>query len=128
MLKNMSLKTRIFFLVTMVVIVSFVTVIWVVSSRTLQLAEKDAFDLAHETAEKYKNEIKAELQGSRVTAETLATVLETLKKHGLTDRDMMNDILRSALAKKDYITAFCVAYDPDALDGLDKQYAGQKPA
>lgn len=111
MFKNMSLKTKIFFLVTLIVVAASVTVIWVVSIKTLKLVEKDAFDLAQETAEKYKNEIKAELQGSRVTAETLATVFETLKKHDLTDRDMMNDILRAALAKKDYITAFCVAYD-----------------
>lgn len=128
MFKNMSLKTKIFFLVTLVVIVSFLTVIWAVSARTLALAEKDAFDLAQESAEKYKNEIKAELQGSRVTAETLATVFETMKRHNLTDREVMNDILRFALVKKDYITAFCVAYDPNALDGQDEKFAGQLPA
>jgi diguanylate cyclase (GGDEF)-like protein len=124
----MSLKTRIFFLVTLVVIASFLLVIGVISGKTLQLAEKDAFDLAQETAEKYKNEILAELQGARVTAETLATVFETLKNHDLTDRGVMNDILGAALAKKDYITAFCVAYDPDMLDGKDAEYAGQEPA
>ena len=128
MLKNLSLKTQIFFLVTAVVIAAFLIVTWVVFNKTVQMAEKDAFELAQETAERYKNEIKAELQGARITAETLATVFETLKTHGLTDRNMMNDILKSALAKKDYLTAFCVAYDADALDGLDKQHAGQKPA
>ncbi|GHT45938.1 hypothetical protein FACS189454_06260 [Planctomycetales bacterium] len=90
------------------------------------MAEKDAFSLAQETADKYKNEIIAELQGARITAETLSTVFETLKDHQLTDRTMMNDILKNALAKKEYITAFCVAYDPDALDGNDKNFAGKK--
>jgi signal transduction histidine kinase/DNA-binding response OmpR family regulator len=91
------------------------------------MAKKDAFSLAEEMAEKYKNEIKAELQGARVTSETLKTVFETLKDHNLTDRDMMNDILRNALAQKEYITAFCIAYDPDALDGKDGEYAGHEP-
>lgn len=127
MLKNTSLKTQIFFLVTLVVVAAFVVVTWVVFNKTAQMAEQDAFRLARETAERYKNEIKAELQGARITAETLATVFETMKARGLTDREMMNDILQSALAKKEYLTAFCVAYDPDALDGKDKQYAGQKP-
>ncbi|MDR1947068.1 MAG: response regulator [Desulfovibrio sp.] len=92
------------------------------------MAKKDAFSLAQETADKYKNEIKAELQGARITSETLSTVFETLKDHDLTDRKMMNDILKNTLAKKEYITAFCIAYDPDALDGKDKQFAGEKPA
>jgi signal transduction histidine kinase/ActR/RegA family two-component response regulator len=126
MFKNLNLKTKIFFLVTAVVIVSFLAVTWIVSTRSIEMAKKDAFSLAEETAERYKNEIKAELQGARVTAETLATVLETLKDHDLTDRQMMNDILRNALAQKEYITAFCIAYDPDALDGKDLQYRGRK--
>ena len=127
MFKNISLKTRFFFLVTAVMVVSFLAIAWIVSSRSLEMAQTDAFNLAEETAERYKNEIKAELQGARGTAETLATVFETLKTHDLTDRDMMNDILKNALVQKEYITAFCIAYDPNALDGKDEQYAGKKP-
>ncbi|MDR3322572.1 MAG: response regulator, partial [Synergistaceae bacterium] len=114
-------------LVTAVVVVSFLAVTWIVSTRSIEMATKDAFSLAEETAEKYKNEIRAELQGARVSSETLAFVFETLKEHNLTDRKMMNDILKNALAQKEYITAFCIAYDPDALDGKDTLYAAQKP-
>jgi diguanylate cyclase (GGDEF)-like protein len=128
MLTNLSLKIKIFSLVTAVVVVSFLTVTWVVSDKSIKMAKTDAFNLVEETAEKYKNEIKAELQSARITAETLATVFETLKDHNVTDRKVMNDILKSALEKKDYITAFCIAYEPDALDGKDKHYAGQQPA
>ncbi|MDR3280538.1 MAG: response regulator [Synergistaceae bacterium] len=128
MFKNLNLKTKIFFLVTAVVVVSFLAVTWIVSNRSVEMAKHDAFSMAEETAEKYKNAIKAELQGARVSSETLASVFETLKNHNLTDRDTMNDILRNALAQKEYITAFCIAYDPDALDGKDAFYAGQKPA
>ncbi|MDR3254430.1 MAG: response regulator [Synergistaceae bacterium] len=126
MFKNLSLKTKIYFLVTAVV-VSFLALTLIVSNRSFDMARKDAFSLADETAEKYKNEIRAELQGARVTSETLATVFETLKNHDLTDRDMMNDILKNALAQKQYITAFCIAYNPNALDGKDEEYAGKKP-
>ncbi|MDR1378633.1 MAG: response regulator [Synergistaceae bacterium] len=128
MFKNLNLKNQIFSLVTAVVVVSFLAVTLIVSDRSVKLAKKDAFSLAEEMAKKYKNEIKAELQGARVTSETLATVFETMKDHNLTDRDMMNDILRNALAQKEYITAFCIAYDPNMLDGRDERYAGQKPA
>lgn len=127
MFGNLNLKTKIFLLVTPLVIVSFLVVAWVVSSRSIEMAKSDAFSLAAEIAEKYKNEIKAELQGARVTSETLAAVFETLKSHDLTDRDMMNGILQNALAQKEYITAFCIAYDPDKLDGKDAFFAGQGP-
>jgi signal transduction histidine kinase len=124
----LSLQTKIFALVSAVVIVAFVALTLIVSGKTYEMAKRDAFNLARETADKYKNEIIAELQGARVTAETLSAVFETLKTDGLTDREMMNDILRNALAEKEYITAFCIAYDPDALDGKDAQYAGVGPA
>ena len=127
MFKNLDLRTKIFLLVTPVVVVSFLAVAGIVSSRSIEMAKNDAFSLATEMAEKYKNEIKAELQGARVTSETLTSVLATLKSYDLTDRDMMNDMLKSALAQKEYITAFCIAYDPDELDGKDALYAGQEP-
>ncbi|MDR2440424.1 MAG: response regulator [Planctomycetaceae bacterium] len=127
MFTHLSLQTKIFFLVSIVVIVSFSILTMIVSNKTFEMEKKDAFSLAQETADKYKNEIKAELQGARITSETLATVFEALKDNNLTDRKMMNDILKNTLAKKEYITAFCIAYDPDALDGKDKEYAGQKP-
>ena len=127
MFSKMKLQAKIFFLVTLVVVASFLTVIMIVSRRSIDMAKKDAFSLAEEMAEKYKNEIKVELQGARVTSETLASVFETLKNHGVTDRAVMNGILRNALAQKEYITGFCIAYDPDALDGKDVFYAGKKP-
>jgi signal transduction histidine kinase/CheY-like chemotaxis protein len=127
MFRNLKFRLRIFVLVTLVVVVSFLAVTGIVSSRTITMAEKDSFALAEEMANKYKNEIKAELQGARVTAETLSTVFETLKDHNFTSREMMNDILMNALAEKEYITAFCIVYEPDALDGKDAHYAGKKP-
>ncbi|MDR3277348.1 MAG: response regulator [Oscillospiraceae bacterium] len=121
------MKTKIFFSVIAVVAAAFIAVTWFVSNRSIGMAKNDAFSLAEESAEKYKNEIRAELQGARITAETVATVFETLKDYDLTDRDMMNDILKNALGKKEYITAFCIAYEQDALDGKDALYAGQGP-
>ncbi|MGL4942840.1 MAG: ATP-binding protein [Thermoguttaceae bacterium] len=125
---HFSLRTKVFLSVLGVVAVSFAVLTLIVSQRTFDMAKHDAFSLAQESADKYQNEIRAELQGARITAETLATVFETLKAMSLTDREMMNSILKNALAKKEYITAFCIAYDPNALDGNDTAFAGVKPA
>ncbi|MDL2313560.1 response regulator [Desulfovibrio sp. OttesenSCG-928-C14] len=123
----MSLQTKIFLMVMGLAVVSFLVLTTTVSQKTVAMTRADAFKLAEETADKYKNKIMAELQGARITSETLATVFEALKANQLTDRKMMNDILRNTLAKKEYITAFCIAYEPNALDGKDRAYAGKKP-
>jgi len=127
MLNNLSLRKKIFTFVTTVVVATFLAVIIIVTYMNTRLAQEDAYRLAEEMADKYKNEIKAELQGARVTSETLAMVFGTLKEHELTDRDMMNDILKNALMQKEYITAIAIAYSPDALDGRDAEFAGQGP-
>ena len=49
-MKNINLKTKIFFLVMAVVVVSFLAVTWIVSNRSIELAQKDAFNLAGEMA------------------------------------------------------------------------------
>jgi len=127
MLNNLSLRKKIFIFVTTAVVAAFLAVILIVTYMNTRLALSDAYKLAEERAEKYKNEIKAELQGARVTSETLAMVFGTLKEHELTDRDMMNDILKNALMQKEYITALAIAYAPDALDGRDAEFAGRSP-
>ncbi|MDR3108616.1 MAG: response regulator [Planctomycetaceae bacterium] len=126
MFQNLSLRIKLFALVSTVVVATFLALTTIVTNRSVELAKNDAFNLAQETADKYSNQIRADIQGARITAETLATVFSTLKDHNLTDRTMMNDILKNALVNKEYITAFCTAYDPDALDGKDKDFASKE--
>ena len=55
MFNSLNLKTKIFFLVTVLVVVSFVIVTMIVSHKSIDVAKKEAFILAEETAENYKN-------------------------------------------------------------------------
>ncbi|MDR0521825.1 MAG: response regulator [Planctomycetaceae bacterium] len=132
MFRSIRLRTKIFSLVSLTVLTAFSILTAVISSRTFEQVKTDAFNLAQKTADKYCNEIRAELQGARVTAETLAGVFESLKDLNITDRNVYNTLLKHALAEKEYITAFCVAYDPNALDGKDAEFQNKtaegKPA
>ena len=49
MLANFSIRTKIFFLVTSVIVVSFVILTTIVSYRAFERAKRDVFNLAHET-------------------------------------------------------------------------------
>ena len=127
MFRNLSFKVKIFTVITAIMVIAFMAVSWIVASKSVEMAKQDAFVLAQVRAEKYKNEIMSQLQGARTTAETLSSVFETMKAHNITDRDVMNDILQRTLARKESITAFCIAYEPNALDGKDAKYANKGP-
>ena len=127
MFNAVSLRTRIFILVTSVVIASFVAVIWLISQTTITMAERHAYNLAHEIADRYSNEISTELQGARITSQTLASVFEALHGNGLTNRNLIDAIVKNVLAKNEYITAFGTIYEPNALARKGKQLAGAKP-
>ena len=126
-LNTIGLKTKIIVLVTSVVIASFVAMIWLITQTTIGMAKRHAFSLAHEIADRYRDEISTDLQEARVTSQTLAAVFEALRDNDLTNRGIMNAILKHTLAKNEYITAFSVIYEPNALDGQDKLFAGVKP-
>jgi len=78
MITNLSLKARIFFMVSAVVIISFLTLNLTVYKRNIKIVERDAFVLAEEMAERYKNEIRAELYEARESAETLEIALDIM--------------------------------------------------
>ncbi|MDL2232047.1 response regulator [Ruminococcaceae bacterium OttesenSCG-928-L11] len=127
MLKKMSLRMKLFALITVVVIITFSIVSAIVSYRSIEMARVDAFSLADEMSAKYSYEIRSELQAARVTSESLMTVFKTLIERGEADRDTLNAILQNSLRQKEYIISFCVAFEPDKLDGKDAVYAGQYP-
>ncbi|MDL2228894.1 cache domain-containing protein, partial [Treponema sp. OttesenSCG-928-L16] len=127
MLKKMSLRMKLFVLISLAVVITFSLVSWIVSYRSIEMAKEDAFSLADEMSAKYSYEIKSELQAARVTSESLMTVFKTLIERGDADRDTLNAILQNSLWQKEYIISFCVAFEPNKLDGRDAEYAGQYP-
>src|SRR5258705_3120968 len=54
----------------------------------------------------------------------LATVFSSLKTLGLTDRGLLNEILRRVLMANSGLLGVWTVWEPDALDGRDKFYVG----
>ncbi|MDL2268176.1 response regulator [Desulfovibrio sp. OttesenSCG-928-G15] len=127
MLKKLSFRTKLFIPIMLVVVITYSCAIILVSNQSAETAKEAAFMLADEISAKYSYEIKAELQGARVSSESLMIVFKTLIKNGTADRETLNDVLRNALLEKQYIISFCVAFEPNKLDGKDALYAGQFP-
>lgn len=127
MIRKMNLRMQLFTLISLVIVITFIIVSYIVSYRSIEMAKDDAFLLADEMSARYSYEIKSDLQAARVTSESLKTVFETLIERGQADRDTLNEILKNSLKQKKYIISFCVAFEPNKLDGKDAQYAGQYP-
>jgi len=118
---------KLFVLITLIVTITFGIVSAVVSHKSMEMAKKDAFLLADEMAAKYSYEIKSELQAARVSSESLMIVFKTLIERGEANRETLNATLQNSLKQKEYIISFCVAFEPNKLDGKDAEYAGQYP-
>ena len=127
MVQSMNLRMKLFLLITLIVTITFSVVGLVVSYRIMEMSREDALSLADQMAAKYSYEIKSELQAARVSSESLMTVFKTLIDRGEADRDTLNAILQNSLKQKKYIISFCVAFEPNKLDGKDAEYAGQYP-
>lgn len=127
MVQSMNLRMKLFLLITLIVTITFSIVGLVVSYRSMEMSREDALSLADQMAAKYSYEIKSELQAARVSSESLMTVFKTLIDRGEADRDTLNAILQNSLKQKKYIISFCVAFEPNKLDGKDAEYAGQYP-
>jgi DNA-binding CsgD family transcriptional regulator len=60
------------------------------------------------------------------TARDLANVLISLKALGVTDRWILSDILKATLEKHSGYWGVWTIWEPDALDGRDREFANQK--
>ena len=54
----------------------------------------------------------------------LAIVLSSLKTFGLTDRGLLNEIMRGVLLANSGLLGVWTVWEPDALDGRDAMFAG----
>jgi methyl-accepting chemotaxis protein len=76
-------------------------------------------------ANRYAQQVGAELGRNIEVARTLAKTFETLKAKGITDRGVYEAVLGDELAAHPAILATWAAWDPNAFDGKDKAFAGK---
>lgn len=76
-------------------------------------------------AQNYQTRIETELNNSARVAQILASMLETRSKIAPNDqRRYYNDVMKKLLLKNPQIYGIWTCWEPQAFDGMDKQYAG----
>lgn len=122
MFKFRRLKTKIVVLIGTAVLISLVTTIAVVTTKSSSMAVEAAFIEAEEMANRYGNGVRAEIEVSMNTARALSQMLEAMKKTGSSDREEVNHILRTVLEKNPNFVGVWTCWEPNAFDGKDKEF------
>ncbi len=109
-----------------------------VSKRVGDLLEQEAKRNLATLAANQAAVVQSALEENLVTARTMAKVFEVVREHmtrlaakdGIPNpsRDILNDILRRVLENNPSFLGAYSAWEPDALDGHDKDFAGKTDA
>ena len=126
-----SLQTKIMFLAGACLLILAAVIIFysaramktgAVNARTAAI--RDAQQYAAAVAEKQVNFIRGKLETALNTARTLAQTFSGLKaENRQISREQANLILKTVLAGNPESVGICTAWEPNAFDGLDAQYA-----
>ncbi len=94
---------------------------------TKAIVEDDGRQIAELVGTLTAREIETSLDVAIGVARDLAHSFEALKARGSTNRDDLNAMLHHALARAPELLGVWTAWEPDALDGRDADFAGAAP-
>lgn len=124
-MKDLKLRTHMMLSIGIITFLAFAVTIAFVSFRTGKAAEDEAMDKAKEIANRYGNSVQAEIEIGMDTVRAIARAFEGIKKSGIVaDRKMMDAIIAQVLQDNSDIIGMSSCWEPNALDGLDNEFAG----
>ncbi|WP_088189427.1 methyl-accepting chemotaxis protein [Desulfosporosinus sp. FKA] len=124
-LRDLRIRNKILLSTGLVVVLSFVCVIFLVSLRSVEMAKTSSFEMASHMADEYSNQVKNELSVPMDTVRTLASSFEGMKVTNNTNRTTMNAMIVNVLQGNPSFLANWSVWEPNALDGNDANYQNQ---
>ncbi|MBM9616281.1 hypothetical protein JWJ90_18605 [Desulfobulbus rhabdoformis] len=128
MLASMKLRTKMLLFICGVAFLSFSATIVIISGISTKNAEKDAFRLVMETANKSSTEVRSEIDKAVIAANTLSEMLSAIDSSEHTvSRAMVVDMLHSvAVIHNDFFGVWAV-WEPNTFDGRDSSMDVNQP-
>ncbi|HEX8606045.1 MAG TPA: methyl-accepting chemotaxis protein [Pseudoduganella sp.] len=127
-LNRLSLNARIGIAATSLVILSLALVAAVTGTYNRDSAEAAAMRLAQSSAEAAAATLAGRIETNFAAAATLAgTVGASLASGHNLSRDQVDDAVQAVLRGSQDLMGTSVTMEPNALDGKDAEFAGQKP-
>ena len=128
MLHSLSLRAKILLPFIILMLAGFAVVVGYNSWAMRQHDLEQGVENARLQAAVLSTSINKTLNDGLSTTQTLTSTFETLRRSHVVNRDMLNKILARQLENHAGLLAVWTGWEPDALDGRDSEFAGQKPA
>jgi PAS domain S-box-containing protein len=120
--KNFDLKAKILVSISLITLLSFSLVIYIVSMKSGEAAKASAYQIARESADKNEVYVKADLETAMVTVRTLSYTFQEVKLSQQTSRETINKMLLQVLKDNPQFVAAWTLWEPNAFDGMDSDY------
>lgn len=126
MLNKLNIKTKMLVLLcstaSIIILFAFSMIGHFVRHETVEMSMEEGQQIAKTVAQEVKGELEVPLDAARTLAHTFAG----MKQAGSVDRATHLQILRAVLEKSPSFLAAWVAYEPNAFDGRDADFAGKE--
>lgn len=120
--RNMKIGTKLIMMLVSVNIIALFIVITIILEKSSTLHRNMAYKYTGEVSMNYGNMIDTELEGTMDAARITAQNIINLKNIGNADRATLGAILKGLLEQNPTFLGICTCWEPDALDGRDKDY------
>src|SRR5690606_26013915 len=120
-MKSLRMRFIVLVLVPVIVVFSLIGTYTIVQFYQNQTAS--ALEQATTLTNLYAEEIENALTRALNVAETISVVVSSQVERGLTNRDILNSVLKDVLLNNDYFFAVWLGMEPNAYDGTDVFYA-----
>ncbi len=122
---SLSLRARLQLLVVCVVLLGFAVTVTVLTRQAGAMQQRTAMLYAEELAARNAAQIKAEMDEAMLAARTLAQALDGMQAGGKADRAAADAMLRSVLASSPRLLGVWTAWEPNAFDNRDSEFANK---
>lgn len=121
----MRLRAKILLMIMSTVIIIVVSMISLIAMETRTKAVAESEHLAMSIAAEKAAQTEKILDNSLNISKTVARTFEGMKKANIVSRDAYNAVLQDVLKQNSQILSIYTVWEPNQLDGRDREYAGK---
>ncbi|VVS94315.1 methyl-accepting chemotaxis protein [Desulfoluna spongiiphila] len=121
-----SLRRKMLVVFCSVALIPFIAAVFYITYKAGAASGQEAREKAAEIAYRYGGVMQRKLDKAMTDTRALARVMEGIVRHRTAiDRDMLDDSLKALLQDDDSYLGIWTIFEPDMLDGRDRQYANR---
>ena len=126
---QLSLNSKICVAATALAVLSLGVTAAVIGYKSSASAEAAALELARTSAREVAGALQARIASNLASVSSLAGAMRGTRSANLPlQREQINELTKATLTSSEDLLGAAVTWEPNALDGKDAEFAGQKPA